>query len=122
MLPQFLGLLAKPFLKAIPVKPEVKDKFNSLAKILTGGSGEAWIAVARQQATLPFAEASEAQSQLPSRGEAMLDGKPVAWMEFDWPGECGLANCASGTSAGGSIATASSVSPPNSARKAPVST
>lgn len=93
MLPQFAALLAKPFLKAIPVKPEVKDKFKSLAKILTGGSGEAWIAVARQQVTLPFAEANEGPSQMPSRGEAMLDGKPVSWVEFDWPAECDLADC-----------------------------
>jgi hypothetical protein len=93
MIAHFAALLAKPFLKAIPAKPEAKDKFKSLAKVLTGGSGEAWIAVARQQATLPFAEASEAQSQLPRRGEAMLDGKPVSWLEFDWPGECGLADC-----------------------------
>lgn len=93
MLPQFAALLTKPFLKAIPVKPEVKDKFKSLAKVLTGGSGETWIAIARQQVTLPFAETSEALSQAPSRGEAMLDGKPVAWVEFDWPGECGLADC-----------------------------
>ena len=93
MIPQIATLLAKPFLKAIPVKPEVKDKFKSLAKILTGGSGEKWIAVARQQATLPFAEASEAISHLPSRGEALLDGKPVSWVEFDWPEECGLADC-----------------------------
>jgi hypothetical protein len=93
VLAQFAALLAKPLLKGLPVKPEVKDKFKSLAKVMTGGSGEAWIAVARQQVTLPFAEASEALSQLPSRGEAMLDGKPVAWVEFDWSGECGLADC-----------------------------
>jgi hypothetical protein len=93
VIPHLATLLAKPFLKAIPVKPEVKDKFKSLAKILTGGSGEAWIAIARQQVTLPFAEASEAQSSLPTRGEALLDGKPVAWVEFDWPEECNLADC-----------------------------
>jgi hypothetical protein len=93
MLAKLATFLAKPFLKGLPIKPEVKDKFNSLAKILTGGSGEAWIAIARQQVTLPFAETSEASSQLPSRGEAILDGKPVSWVEFDWPGECGLADC-----------------------------
>lgn len=93
MFPQFAALLAKPFLKAIPVNPDVKDKFKSLAKALTGKSDEAWIAVARQQVTLPFAEANDALSQLPSRGEAILDGKPVSWVEFDWPGECGLADC-----------------------------
>jgi len=93
MLPQIATLLAKPFLKAIPVKPEVKDKFKSLAMALTGKSEEAWIAVARQQVTLPFGEASEGLSQMPSRGETVLDGKPVSWVEFDWPGECGLADC-----------------------------
>jgi hypothetical protein len=91
LLPRFAAVLAKPFLTAIPVKPEVKDKFKSLAKALTGATDEAWIAVARQQVTLPFTEASEGLSQLPSRGEAMLDGKAVSWVEFDWPEECELA-------------------------------
>jgi len=93
VLAQLATKLAKPFLSKIPVKPAVKDEIKSVTKLLSGGSGEAWIAVARQQVTLPFAESASGLSGPPSRGEAMLEGKPVTWVQFDWPVERSLAHC-----------------------------
>ena len=101
MLPQLATLLAKPFLT-----PESKDKFKSVTKLLTDGSGEAWIAVARQQVTLPFTELTKGPSNAPVRGEAALDGKPVSWVQFDWLGCAGSPTATSKLSAGVSTATA----------------
>lgn len=49
------------------------------------GSGETWVPLARQQATLPIRNQIRGGSVLTERGERDHDGKPVRWVQFDWP-------------------------------------
>lgn len=82
---QLGALLAKPLLSILPLPDKAKDKLDTVDSLLSGGSGESWIPLARQQATLPVKAQIRGQSAKGERGECDLDGEPLPWVEFDWP-------------------------------------
>ena len=84
---QLAAFLARPFLGKLPFSEEAKDKFAAVHTLLGGGSGETWIPIARQQATLPIKAEARGQSATGERGELENDGKPLHWMQFDWPSQ-----------------------------------
>lgn len=82
---QLATLLARPLLGKLPVADAAKDKLANVNALLTGGSGEAWIPLGRQQATLPIKNRHRSESAVALRGEGDHDGKPLPWVQFDWP-------------------------------------
>lgn len=90
---QIAALLARPFLGKLPIPDAAKGKVPSLGTLLNGGSGESWVPLGRQQATLPFAGQTGANSASNERGEVVHDGKPVRWLQFDWPPDQQVEDC-----------------------------
>lgn len=82
---QLAALLARPLLGKLPVSKEAKDKLANVNTLLTGGSGETWIPLGRQQATLPIKHQLRSKSASAKRGEGDQEGKPIPWVHFDWP-------------------------------------
>jgi hypothetical protein len=79
------AFLARPLLGKLPLPEGAKDKIATVNTLLGGGSDEAWIPLARQQATLPIRNQFRGGSASSERGEREYDGKPVHWVQFDWP-------------------------------------
>jgi hypothetical protein len=79
------AFLARPLLGKLPLPEGAKDKIATVNTLLGGGSDEAWIPLARQQATLPIRNELRGGSISTERGERDHDGKPVRWVQFDWP-------------------------------------
>jgi hypothetical protein len=79
------AFLARPLLGKFPLPEKAKDKISAVNSLLGGGSDEAWIPLARQQATLPIRNQFRGGSVSTERGERDHDGKPVHWVQFDWP-------------------------------------
>jgi hypothetical protein len=82
---QLAALLARPILGKLPLPEAAKDKMASVNQLLAGGSGESWIPLARQQATLPVKTQLRGESASVERGERDHDGKPLRWVQFEWP-------------------------------------
>lgn len=82
---QLAALLAKPLLGKLPVADSAKDKLANVNALLSGGSGETWIALGRQQATLPIKNQLRSESVSVQRGEIDHESKPLRWAQFDWP-------------------------------------
>ncbi|WP_353643109.1 hypothetical protein [Mesorhizobium sp. WSM2239] len=84
---QLASFLARPLLGKLPVSKGAKDKISAVNALLTGGSGETWIPLARQQATLPVKTQVRSQSATGEQGECDHEGKPLRWAQFDWPAQ-----------------------------------
>lgn len=84
---QLAAFLAKPFLGKLPIPEGAKDKISTVNALLAGGSGETWLPLARQQATLPVKTQFRSQSATGKRGECDHEGKPLHWVQFDWPSQ-----------------------------------
>lgn len=82
---QLASLLAKPILGKLPFSDKTKDKVDTVNSLLSGGSGETWIPLAREHTTLPVKSQIRGQSAKGERGECDLEGKPLSWVEFAWP-------------------------------------
>lgn len=81
---QLATLLAK-FLGKLPLPQGAKDKIANVNTILAGGSGDKWVPLARQQATMPIRTRFQGTSVSTERGEREYEGKPIHWVQFDWP-------------------------------------
>lgn len=84
---QLAALLAKPFLGKLPLPEGAKDKIADVNTLLAGGSGETWVPLARQQATLPIRNQFRGRSVSTDHGERGHEGKPLRWVQFDWPAQ-----------------------------------
>jgi hypothetical protein len=93
MFAQVATLLAKPFLSKLPVPTEAKDKITAVSSLLSGGTGEAWLPLARQQATLRIAGRLPSTAARAVSGQATLEGASIPWLEFHWVGDCSLSGC-----------------------------
>ncbi|MCV3241718.1 hypothetical protein [Mesorhizobium sp. ZC-5] len=81
---QLATALAKRLFGKLPLPDGAKDKIANVNAILAGGSGEKWVPLARQQATLPIRNQFRGGSISTERGERDHDGEPVRWAQFDW--------------------------------------
>lgn len=82
---QLATVFAKRLLGKLPLPDGAKDKIANVNAILSGGSGEKWVPLARQQATLPIRSQFRGGSISTARGECNHDGEPVRWVQVDWP-------------------------------------
>jgi hypothetical protein len=90
---QLAALLAKPLLGRLPIPDAAKGKIGTVGNLLKGGTGDGWVSLGRQQATLPFSGQTRANSTASDQGEVGQDGKPVRWIQFDWPTDQKVDDC-----------------------------
>jgi hypothetical protein len=84
---QLASFLARPLFGKLPLPEGAKDKISTVNALLTGGSSETWIPLARQQATLPVKTQVRSQSATGEQGERDHEGKLLRWVQFDWPSQ-----------------------------------
>ncbi len=85
MIPFLTALFAKPVVDKLP--EAAKGKIATVNKLLTGGSGDDWIALERQQSTLPLGAQHRSRSGTVLGGKACDTEKDSEWLEFDWSSE-----------------------------------
>ncbi len=81
---QLAALLVRPLLGELPVSDAAKDRMAAVNTMLAGGSGEAWIGLARQQASLPIRRHVRYEATSAGHGGIDHDGKPLRWSQFAW--------------------------------------
>lgn len=81
---QLANLLARPLFGKRSASA-AKDKVATVDALLTRGSGETWIPLARQQATLPTKAQVRSQSVRGERGTCAYEKTSLGWKQFDWP-------------------------------------
>lgn len=90
---QLATLLARPLLGKLPLPDAAKGKLAAVSALLNGGSGESWIALGRQQATLPYTGHVRTRNASSEQGTVTQDGKPIGWIQFDWPADQTVDDC-----------------------------
>lgn len=85
MIPFLATLFAKPILDKLPLPDTAKGKITAINNLFSGGSGDQWIALGRQQSTLPYADQARSGSGDIIHGKAVSTDKDIAWVQFEWP-------------------------------------
>ncbi|MBB4005659.1 hypothetical protein [Aurantimonas endophytica] len=79
------ALFARPLLSKFRLPDTAKDKIATVNTFLAGGSGDEWVPLARQDATLPIVNQIKARSITCGRGSRDHEDRAVRWIQFDWP-------------------------------------
>ncbi|SFU22638.1 hypothetical protein [Mesorhizobium sp. YR577] len=90
-----VSLLSKPLFGKAPDPKAAKSRLGAIDALLSGGSGEAWLPIGRQQVTLPVKNRTAHVASAPAtKGEGTLEAKALRWMQFAWSSDQSVDHCA----------------------------
>lgn len=90
---QFASILARPFLGKSSSGEGAGSKLAAVNSLLAGGTGDAWLPLARVQATPTIKGHLRSTSVSMTRGEVVSGDETISWQQFDWPADQHLDDC-----------------------------